>query len=225
LPIGGGWAKNNQIQAIRLFMSAASRCCRLINSSVPCGIILAWVGIVSGTAAADAPRKPNSVFILADDLGYGDARCYNAQSKIPTPNLDRLAAEGIRFTDAHAPDAVCTPSILPALLGKKLKRPIREATVLHSATGHFAIRQDDWVLIDASSGDGGGHDREPDWFKHERGYTTNSFPGELYNLRKDLAERVNRYGEKPEVVARLKALLEKYKADGRSAPGAAEKLR
>jgi len=193
---------------------------------MPCIIVVAWLGASCGSAAtADIPRKPNIVFIRADDLGYGDVRCYNAQSKITTPNLDRLAAEGIRFTDAHAPDAVCTPSILPALLGKKLKRPIREATVLHSATGHFAIRQADWVLIDAPSRDGGGHDREPDWFKRERGYTTNSFPGEFYNLREDLAERVNRYGEKPKVVERLKTLLEKYKDDGRSAPRVAEMLR
>src|SRR5437016_1670810 len=199
-------------------MCPASRSWRFIVPSVAFGIILAWIGTFSGAAAADAPRKPTIVFILADDLGYGDVRCYNAQSKIPTPNLDRLAAEGIRFTDAHAPDAVCTPSILPALLGKKLKHPIREATVLHSANGHFAIRQDNWVLIDAPIGDGGGHDREPDWFQRERGYTTNSFPCELYNLRRDLTERVNQYGKKPEVVARLKALLEKYKTDGRSAP-------
>jgi arylsulfatase A-like enzyme len=112
-------------------------------------------------------------------------------------------------------------NILPALLGKKSRRPIREATVLHSANGHFAIRQGDWVLIDAPTGDGAGsghHDREPDWFKSERGYTTNSFPGELYNLRDDVAERVNRYGEKPEMVERLKTLLEKYKMEGRSAP-------
>jgi len=506
---------------------------------VACGIVVAWLGVLCGAAAANAARKPNIIFILADDLGYGDVRCYNAQSKIPTPNLDRLAAEGIRFTDAHAPDAVCTPSrygvltgrycfrsrlhsgvlppwgkplieagrltvpellhkhgyttycigkwhlgwdwptkdgkaasstngignvdftkslgggplahgfdsyfgvdlpnyppycfiehdhtlglpsvpatmqkggmnrpgpmvpgwnltnilpeitlravqiieeaakstkpfflyfsltaphypivpdtefkgrsqagdygdfvtqvdavvgevlsalartrlatntlllftsdngpeiveidpgayeriktyghrsmdglrgvkrdiwegghrvpflarwpgripsgavsaeticevdlmatcanllgahlppdagedswnILPALLAKKLKHPIREATVLHSATGHFAIRQADWVLIDAPTGDGGGHDREPDWFKHERGYTTNSFPGELYNLRQDLPERINQYGRKPEVVARLKALLEKYKTEGRSAPKVPEMLR
>src|SRR6266849_6604878 len=98
-------------------MRPASRSWRFIVPSVACGSILAWLGVLCGTAAADAPLKPNIVFILADDLGYGDVRCYNAQSKIPTPNLDRLAAEGIRFTDAHAPDAVCTPSILPALLG------------------------------------------------------------------------------------------------------------
>src|SRR5437773_7525441 len=57
-----------------------------------------------------AQRYPNIVYILADDLGYGDARCYNPQSKVPTPNLDRLASQGVRFTDAHSGSAVCTPT-------------------------------------------------------------------------------------------------------------------
>jgi arylsulfatase A-like enzyme len=110
-------------------------------------------------------------------------------------------------------------NILPALLGKKLRRPIREATVLHGCNGSFAIRQGDWVLIDAPSGDNNGSKNrpgEPEWFKQERSYTKNEFPGELYSLRDDLPERRNLYGEKPEVVRRLKALLEKYKAAGRS---------
>ena len=106
-------------------------------------------------------------------------------------------------------------NILPVLLGQKLSQPIREATVLHSANGHLAIRQGDWVFIDARSGDG---NHEPAWFKQERGYQTNQFAGELYNLRDDLAQSKNRYGEKPEIVQRLKALLEKYQAEGRSAP-------
>jgi arylsulfatase A len=113
-------------------------------------------------------------------------------------------------------------NILPALLGKKLERPIREATVLHAGNGNFAIRQGDWVLIDARSGNSnGGRNRpgEPAWFKEERGYTKNEFPGELYNLRGDLTQRRNLYGENPEVVQRLKALLEKYQAQGRSTPG------
>ncbi len=94
--------------------------------------------------------------------------------------------------------------------------------MLHGCNGTFAIRQGDWVLIDAPSGDNNGsknHPGEPEWFKQERGYTKNEFPGELYNLRDDLPERRNLYGEKPEVVRRLKALLEKYKAAGRSTPG------
>ena len=60
------------------------------------------------TAAAD--KLPNIVFILADDLGYGDIACYNSESKIPTPNIDRLAREGMLFTDAHSPSTVCTPT-------------------------------------------------------------------------------------------------------------------
>jgi arylsulfatase A len=51
-------------------------------------------------------NKPNIVYILADDMGYGDMVCNNADSKIPTPCLDRLAAEGMRFTDAHAASSV-----------------------------------------------------------------------------------------------------------------------
>ena len=63
-------------------------------------------------------QKPNIIFILADDMGYGDVGCYNAGSKIPTPHMDRLASEGIRFTDAHSPSAVCTPSRYGILTGR-----------------------------------------------------------------------------------------------------------
>jgi arylsulfatase A len=63
-------------------------------------------------------RPVNIVFILADDLGYGDVGCYNPASKVPTANIDKLAAEGIRFTDAHAPSTVCTPSRYSLLTGR-----------------------------------------------------------------------------------------------------------
>ncbi len=65
-----------------------------------------------------ATNAPNIVFILADDLGYGDVRCFNPAGKIPTPNLDRLASEGIRFTDAHSSSAVCTPTRYGILTGR-----------------------------------------------------------------------------------------------------------
>jgi len=65
-----------------------------------------------------ANRHPNIVFIMADDMGYGDVGCYNAESKIPTPNIDRLAKQGIRFTDAHSPSAVCTPTRYGVLTGR-----------------------------------------------------------------------------------------------------------
>ena len=63
-------------------------------------------------------KKPNILFILADDLGYGDVACYNPESSIPTPNLDKLASQGIRFTDAHSPATVCTPTRYSILTGR-----------------------------------------------------------------------------------------------------------
>jgi len=71
--------------------------------------------------AADAPpaakRPPNIVLILSDDVGYGDVGCYGA-TRVKTPNIDRLAAEGVRFTDAHATSATCTPSRYSLLTGQ-----------------------------------------------------------------------------------------------------------
>lgn len=65
-----------------------------------------------------AEGKPNILLILADDLGYGDVRCYNDQSKIAMPHLDRLASEGMRFTDAHSPATVCTPTRYSLMTGQ-----------------------------------------------------------------------------------------------------------
>ena len=70
------------------------------------------------SAAAAAAEKPNIVFILADDLGIGDVRCFNPDGKIATPNLDKLAAGGMKFTDAHTPSAVCTPTRYGVLTGR-----------------------------------------------------------------------------------------------------------
>lgn len=69
-------------------------------------------------AGEPAAKTPNILFILADDLGYGDVGCYNPTSKVPTPNIDRLAREGMRFTDAHSPSTVCTPSRYSLLTGR-----------------------------------------------------------------------------------------------------------
>ncbi len=60
---------------------------------------------------------PNIVLILADDLGYGDVSCYNAESKIQTPHIDQLAREGLRFDDAHSASGTCTPSRYGLLTG------------------------------------------------------------------------------------------------------------
>lgn len=70
------------------------------------------------TAAAAADRLPNIVFILADDLGYGDLRAFNPDCKIDTPALDQLARDGMCFTDAHSSSSVCTPTRYSLLTGR-----------------------------------------------------------------------------------------------------------
>jgi arylsulfatase A len=65
-----------------------------------------------------AAEKPNIVYILADDLGYGDVSCLNKDSKIKTPNIDRLASQGMIFTDAHSSSAVCSPTRYGIMTGR-----------------------------------------------------------------------------------------------------------
>ena len=80
----------------------------LLNALVSVTVVSAQSGTVS---------KPNIVFIYADDLGYGDLSCYGA-SKIRTPNIDRIASQGMRFTNAHASSATCTPSRYSLMTGE-----------------------------------------------------------------------------------------------------------
>ncbi len=79
----------------------------------------------SANILAETHQKnlPNIVFILADDMGYGDIKAYNPASKIPTPFIDRLAREGMKFTDAHAPGSWCVPSRYGLMTGQY---PIRK---------------------------------------------------------------------------------------------------
>lgn len=81
-------------------------------------LLLAFTAL---THAAE-PKKPNILVLYADDLGYGDLHCYNPESKIPTPHLDRLAAQGIRFTNGHSSSAIWDH---PEGLGQRLPRPLR----------------------------------------------------------------------------------------------------
>ena len=74
--------------------------------------------LAAGPAQAEPPDRPNVVLILADDMGYGDVGAFNANCKIPTPHLDRLAAGGMRLTDAHSPAAWCTPTRYSLLTGE-----------------------------------------------------------------------------------------------------------
>ncbi len=65
-----------------------------------------------------AAEKPNIVFVLFDDMGYGQPKCYSEDTQLKTPNIDRLATEGMRFTDAHSAAAVCTPTRYGLLTGR-----------------------------------------------------------------------------------------------------------
>ncbi len=93
-------------------MSLISHRSRSITVSWFLGLVL---GVCSTQCAAEAVC-PNIVFIMADDMGYGDLACYGA-TKIATPHCDRLAREGRRFTDAHTPSASCSPTRFGLLTG------------------------------------------------------------------------------------------------------------
>jgi len=88
------------------------------------------ISCVEKEAKKQNEEKPNIVIILADDLGYGDPQVYNPESKIPTPNIDGLASEGMRFTDAHTPSSVCTPTRYGLLTGQYAWRTALKTGVL-----------------------------------------------------------------------------------------------
>ncbi|WP_149304110.1 sulfatase family protein [Pareuzebyella sediminis] len=84
----------------------------------PLTITFLLLTIVALTNCSKVERNPpNIVIIYADDMGYGDLNCQNPNSKIPTPNLDKLASEGMRFTDAHSSSGICSPSRYALLTG------------------------------------------------------------------------------------------------------------
>lgn len=91
---------------------------------------MAWMGAF---AAADAQR-PNIVFILADDLGYGDLGCYGA-TETRTPHIDRLAAEGMRFTDFHSNGSSCSPTRAALLTGRYQQRSGVETALSENSPG------------------------------------------------------------------------------------------
>ena len=117
---------------------------------------------------------PNIIIILADDMGYGDISSLNENSKIQTPNIDKLANEGFTFTDAHSNSAVCTPTRYGLL------------------TGGWSYPQP------------------------KKAKELNLYPAQLYDLEKDIAEENNLAKENPEIVERMKILLQKYIDEGRN---------
>lgn len=98
-------------------------------------LIAACAGQAAASAADGSPTpaadKPNIVIILADDLGWGDVHCYDPlHNRVPTPNIDRLAAQGLRFTDAHTSGSLCSPSRYGLLTGRySWRTPMRTHVV------------------------------------------------------------------------------------------------
>lgn len=100
------------LTGLTVFGAATVRCISIA------AVLLAPLAALHAADAAELP-KPNIVVILADDLGYGDVPCYNPdRGKILTPHIDRLAAQGMRFTDGHSSSGVCSPSRYTLLTGR-----------------------------------------------------------------------------------------------------------
>ncbi|MGQ1786130.1 MULTISPECIES: sulfatase family protein [unclassified Saccharicrinis] len=116
-------------------------------------ILLVTVFMVACTFNAAAKRKkhetkqPNIVYILADDLGYGDVKCFNQDGKIPTPNMDEMASNGIMFTDAHTSSAVCTPTRYGILTGRYNWRSSLKSSVL-SGYSKSLIKQETTTIAE-----------------------------------------------------------------------------
>lgn len=94
-------------------------------------VVAACALVATGCRTAPDPAdRPHVILIMADDMGQGDPSAYNDSSKIPTPHIDRLADEGIRFTDAHTPSSVCTPTRYGLLTGRYAWRTALKRGVL-----------------------------------------------------------------------------------------------
>jgi arylsulfatase A len=111
---------------------------RLTTKFIYLAIVIAAVSMCQLQVVAD---QPNILIILADDLGYGDVACYNSESKVATPHIDRLAREGMRFTDAHSPSTVCTPTRYSLLTGQMAFR-LNYRGVFAGAGGPCLIKAD-----------------------------------------------------------------------------------
>ncbi len=91
----------------------------MLKSLATVAAVLCGMSVLAAEKPAKQAQRPNILILYADDLGYGDLKCYNPkEGKIPTPNLDALAAGGMRFTDAHSSSGICTPSRYALLTGR-----------------------------------------------------------------------------------------------------------
>ena len=197
-----------------LLSSALSALC-LLAVSAACTTPSDNTGHGEGTS-----RPPNLVYIMADDLGWADLGSYG-QAQIETPRLDRMAAEGTRFTQYYAGSTVCAPSRATLMTGRHTGHAwIR-------GNGEFPIRPEDVTVAEVlreaaalESGDMPGEHPPLYWEFHERGFEQAvrmgrwkavrhgvDQPLELYDLEIDVSEDADVADEHPEVVARIEEYL------------------
>lgn len=129
--------------------------------------------------------KPNIIVILADDLGYGDIKAMNSKSKIPTPNIDKMVSEGVLFTNAHAPAAVCTPSRYSILTGRYSWRSERKKGVTWVWEGPM-IENDRFTIGDMLKNQGYNTACVGKWHLGVEWPTTDGFPATLKNHGKNI---------------------------------------
>ncbi len=127
---------------------ASCDCCAARWLRAGATVLIVGCAILLGGRTAEADPLPNIVYILADDMGVGDVRSYTANSPVNTPNIDRIANAGMRFTDAHSLDSVCTPSRYGILTGQYAWRTSLQAGVLNGfspplipATGRLTVAE------------------------------------------------------------------------------------
>ena len=110
---------------------------------------LAIILLCGGSAApVIAQNLPNIIIVYADDLGYGDLSCYNADAAYKTPRLDRMAKEGIRFTDAHSPSTICSPSRYGLFSGQQVCRSGRGSRAFEGPGGPSYIKPGELTIAD-----------------------------------------------------------------------------
>jgi arylsulfatase A len=95
-----------------------------------------------------AGELPNIIVIYADDLGYGDLSCYNEKAAYQTPRIDRMAAEGIRFTDAHSPSTICSPSRYGLYSGQQVCRTGRGSSAFEGPGGPSYLKPGELTIAD-----------------------------------------------------------------------------
>ena len=108
-------------------------------------LALAWAAL---GAPALSQERPNIVIVYADDLGYGDLSVYNPDCGYRTPRLDRMAAEGVRFTDAHSPSTICSPSRYGLYSGNQVGRTGRGTRAFEGPGGPSYIAPGEPTVAD-----------------------------------------------------------------------------